>query len=325
MAPCLEQPTMSLRTVLVVAALGLPAAAQSARLDSGVGLTSRLLFDLGTPLAGADELGTPVPGPDPRLSLAASMPDESLPKRPVDRSELDGALAAVPDFETMPGGIVLGTTATTRASWVTFELALDPRGLSLVTPTGRHYFPETRPEVIRACVAFVMRADRSDVVIDIDESRVAIAAELAATPLASAVVHADRAPHRWMTRLPSCKTVIVDDAITFAADPAGDELLISPILEVRVYVPLGGDQSAPCLISSDRIDPRVGTQGLVGDLKPVIDLAGFLGVLRWAAERQPGCLEGVLRQLAQQAGQTSPWSLVNSIESAPPSVGRSLP
>lgn len=314
---------MSLRTALtalIVAALGLPAAAQSTGLDRG--LTTRLLFDLGEPFAAYGNLGTAGPRIDPRLSVAASMPDATSATRPVDREDLEGAVASIPDFETMPGGIVLGTTATATTAWDTFELALDRRGLALVTPTGRHYFPETRPEVIRACVAFVMRADRSDVVIDIEGSRTEITPELAATPLAPVLNLADRAPGRWMTRLPSCKTVIVDDAITFAADPAKDELQISTTLAVRVYVPLGGERDIPCLISSERIDPSVGTEGLVGDLRPVFDLAGFLGVLRWAAERQPGCLENVLRQLAHQAGQTSPWSLVNSIQSAPATVDR---
>jgi hypothetical protein len=317
-----------LRTALIVAALGLPAAAQSERLERG--LTSRLVFDLGESLAVSDALGSPEPRVDPRLSVAAGMPDATPAKPPVDRTDLEGSVPAVPDFDAMPGGIVLGTTATTAATWESFELALDPRGLALVTPDGRHYFPESRPEVIRACIAFVMRESGSDVVIDIDESRTEIAPELAATPLAAALAHADRAPQRWMTRLPSCKTVIVDDAVTFAADPAGDRLLITSTLEVRVYVPLGGDRDAPCLISSDRIDPsvgtaRVGTGGLVGALRPVMDLAGLLGVLRWAAERQPGCLEDVLGQLAREMGQTSPWSLVNCIQSAPASAGRARP
>jgi hypothetical protein len=226
-----------------------------------------------------------------------------VPSRPVDRSDLEGPVEVLPEFGTMPGGIVLGRAATTPADWGDFELALDPRGLALVTATGRHYFPEARPEVIRACVAFVLRGDGSDVVIDIDQSRAEITRELRDTAMAPALAHADRAPQRWMTRLPSCKTVIVDEAITFAPSPAGDELLISAALEVRVYVPLGADQGAACLISSERIDERSGVGAeastrneLVQDLGPVIDLAGFLGVLRWAAERQPGCLDGLLGQ-----------------------------
>ena len=292
---------MILRPFLVLAVLGLPAAAQSEleRLDRAFGLTGRLAFDLGSLALDAE---TPV-APDPRLSVAASLAETPAPSRPVDRSDLEGTVEVLPEFGAMPGGIVLGTAATTPADWGDFELALDRRGLALVTATGRHYFPEARPEVIRACVAFVLRGDGSDVVIDIDQSRAEIAPELRNTALAPALAHADRAPQRWMTELPWCKTVIVDEAITFAPNPAGGDLLISAALEVRVYVPLGADQGAPCLISSERIDAGsgVGAQAsarneLVEDLGPVIDLAGFLGVLRWAAERQPGCLDGLLGQ-----------------------------
>ena len=292
---------MSLRPFLVFAVLGLPAAAQSEleRLDRSPGLTSRLAFDLGSLALDAD---APV-APDPRLSVAASLLETPPPSRPVDRSDLEGTVDVLPDFGVMPGGIVLGTAATTRADWGDFELVLDRRGLALVTATGRHYFPEARPEVIRACVAFVLRGDGSDVVIDIDGNRAEIARELRDTALAPALALADRAPQRWMTGLPWCKTVIVDEAITFAANPAGDDLLISSALAVRVYVPLGADQDAACLLSSDRIDAKSGMgpeasarNELVEELRPVIDLAGFLGVLRWAAERQPGCLDEVLRQ-----------------------------
>ena len=92
---------MSLRTVLTVlmaAALGLPAAAQSTGLDRG--LTTRLLFDLGEPFAAVGTLGAAGPRIDPRLSVAASMPDATSTTRPIDREDLEGAVASVPDFET---------------------------------------------------------------------------------------------------------------------------------------------------------------------------------------------------------------------------------
>lgn len=300
------QEKMIPRLFLVFGVLALPAPAQSEsweRLARGSGLASRIEFDLGAPAAQASAL----PAPDPRLSVAAGAAETPPPSDPLDRSDLEGPVEAVP-FRAVPGGIVLGTAATTRGDWTGFELALDQRGLALVTATGRHYLPEARPELILACIEFVLRGDGSDVVIDIDELGTEMTPELEGTSLAPALIRADGAPHRWLVDLPMCKTVILDDAIRFDADPTGGDLVISASLAVRIYVPLGGNHEAPSLISSARIlgETRSGTgtvcsaldapHGLAVELEPVIDLAGVLGVLRWAAERDPGCLDDVLRR-----------------------------
>jgi hypothetical protein len=290
----------------------------ASRLERGTWLAGRLSFDLGSQIAYAGDHRAP----DPRWSVASGAAETPPASEPLDREELDGALDALPRFDGVPGGIVLGRTATADVEWADFELALDERGLALVTAAARHYFPERRPEVLRACLAFVLRADRSDVLIDIDERGTRLAPEFAGTPLAGVLAHADGAPRRWISDLPWCKTTIVDQAIAFTADPAAQGLRISAILDLRVYAPAGRTQSLPCLLSSDRIErgsggsearpvPRV-PGALASDLEPVIELAGILGVLRWAEAREPGCVAKALRR-AQ--GNVSELSLASAFAS----------
>jgi len=316
--------------VLALAVLALPSAGQARFAPSGVGgwpaspafaplPASRLDLALGSPSAPFEVLDPAVLG---RLSVAAAVP-ETAP-RGIARASLEGGIETIPPFDALPGGIVLGRVASPLDAWTDFDLELDGRGLALVTPAGRHYLPETRREVLAACVEFALRPDDSDVLIDIGAQGVRLARELELASLAPALTRADSAPFRWIPHLPRGKTVIADDAVTFAADPSGDSLVVSCTLEIRAYVPADTESclQGSLLLASYKV--RSGARHLVHvrgpwpgdvpaalltDLAPVFDLAGSLGVLRWAGLRAPGCLEALREQLREEGAPSVPGPL----------------
>ena len=308
--------------------LALPLLAPPLTAQSG---PSALERSLGTFSLGSAELDVVAWNFGPRLSLA----EVALPV--LDRRDLDRTAEVAPDalgatwtatgFDALPGGIVLGRAAVPTEDPGPCELVVDGGGVALATVAGaRCYLTEQRPQVLAACIDFVLRVDGSDVLIDIrsdmDGSElVRVAAELDVGPLRSLLRRADSMPGTLLPRVLNRKTMILDEATHFAL--VGERLEAWTSLEVRVLAPrnrglelrasqvetsylVPADSSGTERASGPSVAPL--PAALARELRPLQELAGLLAFLRWAEARDPGALTALRGQLGVPP-RPSPLSL----------------
>ena len=238
--------------------------------------------------------------------------------RPVERVHLESGADALPAYDTLPGGVVLGHGATPTGHFDGARLELRGKNLFLVRADGiALQVPAGDIESTCAALAFAMRAEPSEVVVDIRYDGVRLAPEFAGTRWAEVVERADRAPQAHLSKLIGYKTMIVDRAVGFEQDPqVPGRLRLSANLEIRAYRPhdtlyrisvphrvasIVVERSDDGSLHATGVPDSASAAKLVADLEPLSELAALVGFFRWARLQDPAGLadlRGALDRLA---------------------------
>ena len=220
-----------------------------------------------------------------------------LDPRPVwtHREDLEGAKEERQRYERLPGGIVLGLSATASGLSADVRVTRAANGaLVLAGADGRAFaLPAVDPALLAACLEFVGSGDGSDALIDLAPDGLRVAPAFRGTSFERVLVRADRAPHRFFPRTALWKSVIVDRAVTLAL--RADAVVLDADLEVRFYG-RGSDETEPSArVLTLALEDAPTAEGPTGsavstlsdELAPLSEIAGWLGFLRRVEQQDP--------------------------------------
>jgi hypothetical protein len=225
---------------------------------------------------------------------------------PVSRATLEGTGERSQRFRALPGGIVLGVSASVDPALTGARIERHGPALALRLADGREArWPALARESLRACVEFA--SQRLDGLVDLsvglgDAPRLAPA--FAGGELGARLVLMDALPHRLLPETRPWKSVIVDRAVR--VELREDTLAFAAELEVRFYDDGAGSGWARrvCRLDvpgPDFVGPRA-TPDLGRELAPLAEVAGWLGFLRWIAGVDPAGFDALRAELAHSAG-----------------------
>ena len=246
---------------------------------------------------------------DPRAEELSALVAHRPPR--IERDDLEGASEARQRFHGLPGGIVLGLPALPAApllgALAGARLVRDGAGRLVLqlSPERTWLLPAVDAGTLQACLAFVAAADGSDALVDCMFGVTHLAPAFEGTPLAPLLVSADQTPHRVFPESSRWKSLIVDRGVSFEA--RGATLFLDAALELRFYEePRGGSGASARVLTLALPGPEgctclrrgacsAGAPELSRALAPVVELAAWIGFLRWARASDPAGFAELLR------------------------------